>query len=176
MYRLDEGVDAVAKDNSPRDTPVDGSIVNGHWEYGGQLTKHMALQGDGYIDCENSISFASSDGFSVGCWFSPSSLDAAVRNLIHKDGQFGLKHVGTNGVLRFTFTDANGDVQTFDSNAGAVRVGARLFAMVTHDVATSYLENVSKWPFAQDFLARRARACFNKQSLSWDKFRRRYSS
>ena len=80
------------------------------------------------------------DGFSVGCWFSPSSLDAAVRNLIHKDGQFGLKHVGTNGVLRFTFTDANRDVQTFDSNAGAVRVGARLFAMVTHDVATSTLK------------------------------------
>jgi hypothetical protein len=140
LYRLDEGEGEVAKDNSPRDTPVDGSIVNGHWEYGGQLTKHMALQGDGYIDCENSISFASSDGFSVGCWFSPSSLDAAVRNLIHKDNQFGLKHVGTNGVLRFTFTDANGDVQTFDSNAGAVRVGARLFAMVTHDVATATLK------------------------------------
>jgi hypothetical protein len=71
LYRLDEGEGETAKDHSPRETPVDGSIVNGHWEYGGQLTKHIALQGDGYIDCGESISFDASDGFSVGCWFSP---------------------------------------------------------------------------------------------------------
>ena len=104
------------------------------------------------------------------------ALDAAVRNLIHKDGQFGLKHVGTNGVLRFTFTDANGDVQTFDSNAGAVRVGARLFAMVTYDVATStlkmYLNGHLHKTFSQEG---HVHASTNKVYVG-HKFRRRYSS
>ena len=99
-------------------------------------TKYQALQGDGYVDCGSSITFSGDDQFSVGCWFSPSSLTANPRYLIHKDGQFALSHVGTNGVLRFTFTDSNNDIQTFDSNPGLVKVGGRHFAVISYDGAT----------------------------------------
>ena len=32
LYRLDEGLGTVAKDNAPIEEPQDGAIVNGHWE------------------------------------------------------------------------------------------------------------------------------------------------
>ena len=89
--------------------------------------------GDGYVDCGDSISFSGDSQFAVGCWFSPSSLDENQRYLIHKSGQFALSHVGTNGVLRFTFTDSSGVLQTFDSNPGLVKVGGRHFAVVSYD-------------------------------------------
>ena len=76
LYRLDEGTGAIAKDNSPQETPVDGTIVNGHWERNADVpSKYQALQGDGYVDCGNSITFSADDQFSVGCLFSPSSLN-----------------------------------------------------------------------------------------------------
>jgi len=136
LYRLDEGTGSVARDNSPRDMPVDGTIVNGHWESNAYVPcKYQALQGDGYVDCGDSITFSADTQFSVGCLFSPSSLDETPRSLIHKSGQFGLSHVG-NGVLRFTFTDSTDTVQTFDSNPGLVKVGGRHFAVVSYDGAT----------------------------------------
>ena len=137
LYRLDEGTGAVAKDHAPIEEPQDGAIVNGHWEENSVLpTKYQALQGDGYVDCGSSITFSGDDQFSVGCWFSPSSLTANPRYLIHKDGQFALSHVGTNGVLRFTFTDSNNAIQTFDSNPGLVKVGGRHFALISYDGVT----------------------------------------
>ena len=69
--------------------------------------------------------------FSVGGWFSPVNLDNTVRHLAHKDGQFGLSYVNT--VLRFTFTDSNGDVNTCDSDTGKVKAYGRLFVMITYD-------------------------------------------
>ena len=91
LYRLDEGTGTVAKDNSPRETPVDGTIVNGHWESNTYVpNKYQALQGDGYVDCGDSVTFSTDTQFSVGCLFSPSSLSANPRYLIHKDGQFAL--------------------------------------------------------------------------------------
>ena len=137
LYRLDEGTGTVAKDHAPIEEPQDGAIVNGHWEGNNVLpTKYQALQGDGYVDCGSSITFSGDDQFSVGCWFSPSSLTANPRYLIHKDGQFGLSHVGTNGVLRFTFTDSTNTIQTFDSNPGLVKVGGRHFAVICYDGST----------------------------------------
>ncbi len=137
LYRLDEGTGIVAKDHAPIEEPQDGNIVNGHWEENATLpTKYQALQGDGYIDCSNSITFSGDDQFSVGCWFSPSSLTANPRYLIHKDGQFALSHLGTNCVLRFTFTDSSNNIQSFDSNPGLVKVGGRHFAVISYDGAT----------------------------------------
>ena len=134
LYRLDEGTGSVAKDNSPRETPVDGTIVNGHWESNAYVPcKYQALQGDGYVDCGDSITFSTDTQFSVGCLFSPSSLSANPRYLIHKDGQFALSHVGVDGLLRFTFTDASSNIQTFDSEPGVVRVGGRHFAVISYD-------------------------------------------
>ena len=134
LYRLDEGVDAVAKDNAPIDEPQDGTIVNGHWESNAYVpNKYQALQGDGYVDCGDSVTFSADTQFSVGCLFSPSSLSANPRFLIHKDGQFGLSHVGVDGRLRFTFTDASNNIQTFDSEPGVVRVGGRHFAVISYD-------------------------------------------
>ena len=137
LYRLDEGTDTVAKDHAPVEDPQDGAIVNGHWEENSVLpTKYQALQGDGYVDCGSSITFSGDDQFSVGCWFSPSSLTANPRYLMHKDGQFAFSHVGTNGVLRFTFTDSNNAIQTFDSNPDLVKVGGRHFALISYDGVT----------------------------------------
>ena len=136
LYRLDEGVDAVAKDNAPIEEPQDGTIVNGHWESNAYVpNKYQALQGDGYVDCGDSVTFSADAQFSVGCLFSPSSLSANPRYLIHKDGQFSLSHVGVDGRLRFTFTDASNNIQTFDSEPGVVRVGGRHFAVISYDGA-----------------------------------------
>ena len=67
--------------------------------------------------------------FLLAAGLAPQALTANPRYLIHKDGQFALSHVGTNGVLRFTFTDSNNNIQTFDSNPGLVKVGGRHFAV-----------------------------------------------
>src|SRR5665647_3860817 len=56
LYHLNEGnPSAVAKDSSPRDTPVDGTIVHGYWQMG-PVCQMLTLAGDGYIDIGDSIS------------------------------------------------------------------------------------------------------------------------
>ena len=142
LYHLTEGTGTVAKDSSPVDTPADGTIVNGHWDPSpiGGGAKVLALQGDGYIDCTNSVDLsANASCFSVGGWFSPVNLDNTVRYLAHKDGQFVFSYVNT--VLRFAFTDLSNSVHTLNSDAGKVKAYGRLFVMVTYDgaILTMYI-------------------------------------
>jgi hypothetical protein len=134
LYHLNEGnPSTVAKDSSPRDTPVDGTIVHGNWQMG-PVCQMLTLAGDGYVDIGDSISFSATNAFSVGGWFSPSELNSTHRYLAHKDGQFSLGYI--DNLLRFTFTASDLGVQTFDSDAGKVKAGARLFVIVTFDGQT----------------------------------------
>ena len=134
LYHLNEGTPStVAKDSSPRDTPVEGTIVHGYWQMG-PVCQMLTLAGDGYIDIGDSISFSATNAFSVGGWFSPSELNNIYRCLAHKDGQFTLGYL--ENVLRFTFTASDLGVQTFDSDAGKVKAGGRLFVIVTFDGLT----------------------------------------
>jgi hypothetical protein len=94
----------------------------------------LTLAGDGYVDIGDSISFSATNAFSVGGWFSPSELNSTHRYLVHKDGQFSLGYI--DNLLRFTFTASDLGVQTFDSDAGKVKAGARLFVIVTFDGQT----------------------------------------
>jgi hypothetical protein len=132
LYHLNEGTGVVAKDASPRDTPVDGNIVNGAWA-DGPVTKTLELAGAGYIDCGATIDFNASTKFSVGAWFSPSANDGTKRFVAHKDGQFALFYRVNTGVVGFDFVDASNVIHTFSSDAGIATVGARLFFMVTYD-------------------------------------------
>jgi hypothetical protein len=132
LYHLNEGTGVVAKDASPRDTPVDGSIVNGAWA-DGPVTKMLELAGDGYIDCGATIDFNASTKFSVGAWFSPSANDGTKRFVAHKDGQFALFYRVNTGAVGFDFVDASNVTHTFSSDAGIATVGARLFFMVAYD-------------------------------------------
>jgi hypothetical protein len=134
LYHLNEGSGVVAKDASPRDTPVDGSIVNGAWA-DGPVTKMLELAGDGYIDCGVTIDFNASTKFSVGAWFSPSANDGTKRFVSHKDGQFALFYRVNTGVVGFDFVDASNVTHTYSSDTGIATVGARLFFMVTYDGA-----------------------------------------
>ncbi len=138
LYHLTEGTGTVAKDSSPVDTPTNGAIVNGHWDNSpiGGGAKVLAVQGDGYVDCNTTIDLSVNGScFSVGGWFSPVNLDNIVRHLAHKDGQFGLSYVNT--VFRFTFTDtSNGDVNTCDSEIGKIKAYGRHFVMITYDGET----------------------------------------
>src|SRR5665647_1117018 len=133
LYHLNEASGTIAKDSSPRDTPVDGTIVHGNWQMG-PVCQMLTLAGDGYIDVGDSISFSATNAFSVGGWFSPSELNSTHRFLAHKDGQFSLGYI--DNLLRFTFTAFDLGVQTFDSDAGKVKAGGRIFVMITFDGST----------------------------------------
>ena len=131
LYHLNEGGSAtVAKDSSPRDTPVDGAIVHGSWQQG-PVCQMLTLAGDGYIDIGDSISFSPTNAFSVGGWFSPAQLNSTPRFLVHKDGQFSLGYI--DNYLHFTATLDGFGIFECDSDAGKVKAGARLFVMVTFD-------------------------------------------
>jgi hypothetical protein len=132
LYHLNEGSGTVAKDGSPRDTPVDGTIVGRIWQQG-PVTMMLTLDGTGWVDCGASIDFHASTKFSVGAWFSPSANDSTMRFVAHKDGQFALFYYVNTGVVTFSFTDASNVGHTFNSDAGIAVVGARLFFMVTYD-------------------------------------------
>jgi hypothetical protein len=132
LYHLNEGSGTVAKDASPRSTPVDGTIVSGSWQQG-PVTMMLTLAGDGYVDCGATIDFNASTKFSVGAWFSPSATDSTMRFVAHKDGQFALFYYVSTGVVTFSFTDASNVGHTFNSDGGIATVGARLFFMVTYD-------------------------------------------
>jgi hypothetical protein len=136
-YHLTEGSGTVAKDSSPVENPTNGTIVNGHWDDSpiGGGAKVMALQGDGYVDCTAAISLSVNDScFSVGGWFSPVDLDTTERHLAHKADQFSLSYVNT--VLRFSFTDSELTVHTFNSEAGKLKAYGRIFVMITYDKTT----------------------------------------
>ena len=141
LYHLDEGEGTVAKDSSSSDTPNNGVIGNGSWQ-DGPVCKLLTFAGAGSIDIGNTLTFSSVNKLSVGGWFSPVDLDGTVRYLAHKDGQFALSYV--NDVLRFTFTDSSSNVHTFNSDAGKVKAGGRLFVMVTYDgsVLSMYINGV----------------------------------
>ena len=141
LYHLDEGTGTVARDSSPSDTPNNGVIGNGSWQ-DGPVCRLLTFAGDGSIDIGNTLTFSLTNKISVGGWFSPINLDGTVRYLAHKDGQFALGYV--NDVLRFTFTDNSSNVHTYDSDAGKVKAGGRLFVMVTYDgsVLRMYINGV----------------------------------
>jgi len=135
LYHLNEGTGTVAKDSSPRDTPVDGTITNGSWQ-DGPITKILTLAGDGYVDVGDSINFHAQSGvgkFSVGAWFSPSANDSTDRNIIHKADQFLFRYKVSTGVLTFGFRDSGGTWHYHNSDAGVVRVGGRLNVVATYD-------------------------------------------
>jgi hypothetical protein len=139
LYHLNEGSGTEAKNKSPinPDVPIDGTISGCSWE-DGPITKMLTFNGSSAMvslgsDSQAGINLTSK--LSVGGWFSPSANDSTDRNIVHKDGQFGLKYKVSTGVLTFTLTTGSG-LHTFASDAGVITVGGRLFVMCTYDGAT----------------------------------------
>ena len=140
LWHINDGEGTVAHNSAPVDKPIDGTIVNGGWENYLNL-KILDFLGSTYIDADQvadpPADLHASNKFSIGGWFSPSSLDTTRRYLIHRDGQFGLSYLLSGGVpiLQFTFTTGGG-VNYFTFGEGKVKVGGRHFVMVTYDGTT----------------------------------------
>jgi hypothetical protein len=140
LWHINDGEGTVAHNSAPVDNPVDGTIVNGGWENYLNL-KILDFLGSTYIDADQvadpPADLHASNKFSIGGWFSPSSLDTTRRYLIHRDGQFSLSYLLSGGVpiLQFTFTTGGG-VNYFTFGEGKIKVGGRHFVMVTYDGTT----------------------------------------
>ena len=140
LWHINDGEGTVAHNSAPIDKPTDGTIVNGGWEDYINL-KILDFLGSTYIDADQvadpPADLHASNKFSIGGWFSPSSLDTTRRYLIHRDGQFSLSYLLSGGVpiLQFTFTTGGG-VNYFTFGEGKIKVGGRHFVMVTYDGTT----------------------------------------
>jgi len=133
FYHLNEGSGVVARDSSPRVDPQDGNIVNCAWQQN-QYLKFLTFNGgSSYVDIGDTITFSSTNKFSIGGWISPSTQDGTSRYIVHKDGQFSLKVV--NGAIVLTVYDSGGTPHTF-TTAPIVTVGGRNFILATYDGAT----------------------------------------
>jgi hypothetical protein len=136
LFHLNEGEGLVAKNSAPVDKPIDGVITDGSWE-DGPITKILTFNGSSSMV---SLGDASQVGInfvgklSFGAWFSPSAANSTERNVCHKSGQFGLHYHSNTGVVTATITIGS-SVHSFSSDAGVANVGARLFVMVTYDLA-----------------------------------------
>ena len=136
LFHLNEGEGTNAKNKAPVETPIDGVITDGSWA-DGPITKILEFNGSSSMV---SLGDASKSGInltgklSFGGWFSPSAADATERNVCHKSGQFGLHYHSNTGVVTASITIGS-TVHYFNSDAGVATVGARLFVMVTYDLA-----------------------------------------
>ena len=134
LFHLNEGEGAVAKNRAPTDTPIDGTITDGAWQ-DGPITKILTLNGS---SANISLGAASQAGInltnklSFGGWFSPSANDSTKRFVCHKDGQFALYYHVNTGVLGCDIVTGTG-THSYSSDAGLIKVGGRIFAMVTYD-------------------------------------------
>jgi hypothetical protein len=136
LYHLNEGTGTEAKNKSPLnpDIPIDGTIIGCSWE-DGPVTKMLTFNGTTAVvdlgsDSQAGINFT--DKFSVGAWFSPSANDSTLRRVVNKSLQFDLQYHVNTGVLTFQLY-TGGAWHQYDSDAGLVTVGGRIFAMVTYD-------------------------------------------
>jgi hypothetical protein len=140
LWHINDGEGIVAHNSAPVDKPIDGTIVNGGWEDYANL-KILDFLGSTYIDADQvadpPVDPHATNKFSIGGWFSPSSLDTTCRYLIHRDGQFSISYLISGGVpiLQFTFT-IGGGVNYFTFGEGKIKVGGRHFVMVTYDGTT----------------------------------------
>jgi hypothetical protein len=111
LFHLNEGEGVAAKNKAPVDSPIDGVITAGSWE-DGPITKMLTFNGSSSMV---SLGDPSKTGInltgklSFGGWFSPSVITASIT-------------IGST-------------VHYFNSDAGIATVGARLFVMVTYDLA-----------------------------------------
>jgi hypothetical protein len=136
LFHLNEGEGAVAKNRAPIDEPIDGAITDGAWQ-DGPITKMLTLNG---ASANISLGAASQAGInltsklSFGAWFSPSANDSTKRFVCHKDGQFALYYHVNTGVLGCDVVTGTG-IHSYSSDAGLIKVGGRIFAMITYDQA-----------------------------------------
>ncbi len=134
LFHLNEGEGATAKNRAPIDAPVDGTITDGIWQ-DGPITKILTLNG---TSANISLGAASQAGInltsklSFGGWFSPSDNDSTKRFVCHKDGQFALYYYVNTGVLGCDIVTGTG-THSYSSDAGLIKVGGRIFAMITYD-------------------------------------------
>ena len=134
LFHLNEGEGAVAKNRAPIDAPIDGTITDGAWQ-DGPITKILTLNG---TSANISLGAASQAGInltsklSFGGWFSPSANDSTKRFVCHKDGQFALYYHVNTGVLGCDIVTGTG-THSYSSDAGLIKVGGRIFAMITYD-------------------------------------------
>ena len=130
LFHLNEGQGTTAKNNAPIDAPINGSIVACSWE-DGPITFNGS---NSWVNCgDDSKSGINLQGkCSFVAWFSPSANDSTKRNVCHKDAQFALYYKVSTGVLSCDLV-IGGQVKTFNSDAGLVKVGGRIFALVTYD-------------------------------------------
>jgi hypothetical protein len=136
LYHLNEGTGTEAKNKSPLnpDIPIDGTIIGCSWE-DGPVTKMLTFNGTTAVvdlgsDSQAGINFT--DKFSVGAWFSPSANDSTLRRVVNKSLQFDLQYHVNTGVLTFQLY-TGGAWHQYDSDAGLITVGGRIFAIVTYD-------------------------------------------
>jgi hypothetical protein len=134
LFHLNEGEGTVAKNRAPVDTPINGTITDCSWE-DGPVTKMLTFNGTSAVVDLGATSQASinfTDKFSVGAWFSPSANDSTLRRVVNKSLQFDLQYHVNTGVLTFQLY-TGGQWHVFNSDAGLIKVGGRIFAMVTYD-------------------------------------------
>ena len=140
LYHLNEGSGTTAKDSTPTNTPINGTISGCTWISNGAFPGELFLSfgSSGSIDCPaagNSIPGKSA--FAIGGWFSPSSI-VNLANLIGKANAYILQLYGTAGAIRFGV--CVGGAWTYVTSPNGVAVaGQRCFAMGVYDGTNIYL-------------------------------------